>query len=94
MYNLLVKFSPWIDGRDAMSNGRMFEHTDQPLIDRFKPAGQLDFASLLELPTLFVQETSGQRDQMARVGTIRRARISGNDTRAASRSAALGFRVT
>jgi hypothetical protein len=79
LYNLLVKFSPWTDGRDTIPRHRTFEHTDQPLNDRFQPGGQLDFASLLALPTFFVQETSGQRDQMARVGTIRQARINGHD---------------
>ena len=62
-----------------MVTGRVFEHTDQSMIDRFKPAGQLDLASLIELSTLFVQETSGQRDQIARVGTISRARINGQE---------------
>ena len=46
------------------------------MIDRFNPAGQLDFTALAELPTLFVQETSGQEDQVAHVGTITRARIN------------------
>jgi hypothetical protein len=47
------------------------------LLDRFKPRDQLDLAALITLPTLFVQETSGQRDQVARAGTITRARING-----------------
>jgi len=77
LFNLLVKFSPWADGHDTISVGRTFEHTDDVLIDRFKPRGQLDLAALVALPTLFVQETSGQRDQVAHAGTITRARING-----------------
>src|SRR5271166_6145950 len=57
-FNLIVKAQSWGDGRDTMLASRAFEHTEQSLIDRFKPAGQLDFAALAALPTLFVQETS------------------------------------
>jgi hypothetical protein len=49
------------------------------LVERFKPGGQLDFVALMALPTLFVQETSGQGDQVARAGTITRARINGRN---------------
>jgi hypothetical protein len=58
---------------------RVFEYTEASLVDRFRPNGQLNFPALIELPTLFVQETSGQGDQIARVGTIARARISGKN---------------
>jgi hypothetical protein len=45
-----------------------------------KPGGQqLDFNSLMTFPTVFMQETTGALDQVARVGTITRARISGRD---------------
>lgn len=77
MFNLLVKYNPWADGRDTIPSARAFEYTEQPLIDRFKPGEQLDLTALALLPTLFVEETSGQGDQVARVGTITRARISG-----------------
>jgi len=54
MFNLLVKAQAWADGRDTMLGSRVFEYTEQPLVDRFKPAGQLDFVALAALPTLFV----------------------------------------
>jgi hypothetical protein len=76
MFNLLVKFQPWGDGRDSIPSGRVFEYTDDSLDARFKPGGQLDLVALAALPTLFVQETSGQQDQVARVGTITRARLN------------------
>jgi hypothetical protein len=79
MFNLLVKQRSWGDGRDAMTAGRIFEYTDDALVARFKPGGQLDLTSLATLPSLFVQEGSGQQDQVARVGTITRARLSGGD---------------
>jgi len=79
MFNLLVKSQSWGDGRDTIPDGRAFEYTEQSLVERFKPGGQLDLVALAALPTLFVQETSGQNAQVARVGTITRARINGRN---------------
>lgn len=79
LFNLLVKFSPWGDGRDTMSLGRIFEYTEQTVIDRLRPKNQLDLIALSALPTLFVEETSGQGNQFARVGTITRARVAGQN---------------
>lgn len=79
MFNLLVKFKSWRDGRDTIPYGRAFEYTDQSLVDRFRPGGQLDLVALAALPTLFVQETSGQPGQVSRVGTITLARMNGPD---------------
>lgn len=79
MFNLIVKYSAWADGRDSVPTGRIFEYTDDNLVAQFKPGGELDFPALLALPTLFVQETSGQGEQTARVGTISRARKSGTN---------------
>lgn len=59
-----------------MPEGRTFEATEQSLVDRFKPEGQLDINALIALPTLFVQETFGPCDQVARVGKITRARMN------------------
>jgi hypothetical protein len=77
MFNLLVKSQSWGDGRDTIPDGRAFEYTEQSLVDRFKPGDQLDLVALAALPTLFVQETSGQNAQVARVGTITRVRMNG-----------------
>jgi hypothetical protein len=79
MFNLLVKYQSWGDDRDKIPYGRALEYTEQSLIDRFMPGGALDLDALATLPTIFVQETSGQPDQVARVGTITRARIDGRD---------------
>ena len=79
MFNLLVKFAPWGDGRDTIPTGRVFEYTDQTLIDRFKPKDQLDLSGLSALPALFLEEFSGQGNQFARVGTITRARVAGQN---------------
>jgi hypothetical protein len=79
MFNLLVKYQPWGNGRDRIPHGRALEYTEQSLIDQFMPGGALDLDGLATLPTMFVQETSGQPDQVARLGTITRARIDGRD---------------
>jgi hypothetical protein len=75
-----VKSSAWADGRDAIPRARTFEYTEKYLVERFEPGGQqLDFNSLITFPTLFVQETTGAADQIARVGTITRARLNGQN---------------
>lgn len=79
MFNLIVKGNAWVEGRDTFHGGRIFEYTEQSLVDRFKPGGQLDLAALILLPTVFVQETFGKGDQIARVGIIIRASMSGRD---------------
>ncbi len=77
MFNLLVKSSGWADVQDSLTSGRVFEHTDQDLRERFKPQGKLDFKSLCALPTLFLKESGGQDEPVAKVGTIIRARVNG-----------------
>lgn len=79
MFNLIVKGNGWADGRDSMLGGRAFEYTEPHLVERLKPGGQIDLAALATFPTLFVEETSGRGDQVAHVGTITRARMSGRD---------------
>lgn len=79
MFNLIVKGNEWADGRDVFPGSRIFEYTEQPLVDRFKVAGVLNFMALKALPTLFVQESFGEEDQVARVGTIYHAYVSGRD---------------
>jgi hypothetical protein len=79
LFNLLVKFSAWGEGQDSISYGRLFEYTEKYLQNRFEVDGQIDFNSLVTFPTLFMQETSGAGDQVARVGTITRAKLSGGN---------------
>jgi hypothetical protein len=79
MFNLLVQYQAWADGRDTMLASRVLEWTEQSLLDRFQPGGKLNLESLLAFPALFVQETYGEQAQVARVGTITRARNAGRD---------------
>jgi hypothetical protein len=79
MFNLVVKYQPWVNGRDTLMSGRMFEYTEQSLIEKFSSRGQPDLDQLATLPTLFVQETAGLADQVAHVGAITRAKLNGRD---------------
>lgn len=79
MFNLLVSGSGWADSRDTIPAGRVFEYTESRLVEKFKQRGKLGFSQLTALPTLFLEETSSRSEQVARVGTIIQARISGRD---------------
>lgn len=79
MFNLLVSGSGWADARDTMPSGRAFEYTDAALDARFRPKGTYDFAALSRLPTLFLEESSGPKNQVARAGRILTARLNGRD---------------
>jgi hypothetical protein len=79
LFNLIVKGRGWANNRDSFLSSRIFEYTSDSLVERFKPNGQLDFNSLMNLPTLFMEESWGSELKSARVGTIVRASISGED---------------
>ncbi len=78
MFSLIVSGTGWSPSRDKFSRGRVFEYTDDALITRFKPEEQMDIDAISKLPTLFVTETSGTGDQLARVGTITQLRLAGS----------------
>lgn len=70
LFSLIVKGIAWTDGQDRFPASRIFEYTDPQLEARFKPNGVIDFAALSQLPTVFVEETSGRGDQIARIGRL------------------------
>lgn len=77
MFNLIMSGAGWNEGRDTFPSARNFEHTDDGIIARLRPNGQLDLGQLTALPTLFAQE--GRENEIARVGTITRLRQNGRD---------------
>jgi hypothetical protein len=79
LFNVLVKYGAWADGRDKIPYGRLFEHTDEELAKRFEPGGSPDFNSLAAFPSLFIQESSSKDNELARVGTITHARTNGRE---------------
>jgi hypothetical protein len=80
MFNLLVKGTAWAPGRDSIPESRLFEHTADALIDRFRVAEKVDFDALLRLPAVFIQESLGSAsDKAARVGSIIRVRSANRE---------------
>jgi hypothetical protein len=70
LFSLIVKGTAWADGQDRFPSSRVFEYTDADLQARFSPNSVVDIAALTQLPTVFVEETSGSGDQVARVGRL------------------------
>lgn len=79
MFHLLVSYNGWKQGRDTISSSRVFESTDQALVKRFKPDGELDSTLIARIPALFVSEINGPGDQHAHIGTIFSAGVIGHD---------------
>jgi hypothetical protein len=77
MFNLLMQGMPWGAGRDTVILSRLFEYTDDEIAAMFKDGNKILFDKLIQLPCLFMQE--GTDDQIARLGTITRARASGKE---------------
>ena len=76
MFNLIVKSAGWADGRDTIDKARTFEYTKGYVEDQYSPGGELDTTALMRLPTIFMQETFGERERAANVGTITSVRVA------------------
>lgn len=70
MFNLIVNGGGWEENTDSFMLGRTFEYTSRELVARFKPNGILDFEAILQLPTLFMEESWATEPRFARVGKI------------------------
>ncbi len=77
MFNLIVRSVAWDTGRETMPTGRVFEYAEPDIVDMFRQDGNLNLDALTRLPCLFMQE--GTENEIARVGQINRARITGNE---------------
>ena len=77
MLHFIVKGAGWTPDRDAIDVGRVLEYTEDHLKDVYKPEGNLDLEEVTNIPALFVSETGGLGDEIGRVGTITRVRVSG-----------------
>lgn len=77
MFSLLVKAGGWAESRDSMPLIRSFEHTKDSIIEEFKVNSEIDFQALIGLPALFLKETFGNEDPVARVGRIIHAGVYG-----------------
>ncbi|ABE46869.1 hypothetical protein [Polaromonas sp. JS666] len=78
MFNLIVTGMDVAAPRGSltMQHGRVFQHTDKDLENRYAPGGVLDTAALMALPTILTNESSSDPDfpVMARVGKITKIR--------------------
>lgn len=78
MFNLIMFSVEWENnGVTSVPTSRMFEYTDQHIIDQFRVDGSPVLERLTALPCLFLQEGTGT--EVAYVGQINRARRVGTD---------------
>ena len=77
MFNVIMRHFEWDEGSSTMPLGRMFEDTEADLREQFKDGDLPNLTELTKLPCLFIPE--GTCDQICRVGTISRARISNGE---------------
>lgn len=77
MFNLLMFNADWASGRVSIPMARLFEYTEQYVIDAFRVDGSPLLDKLAALPCLFCEE--GTREEIAWVGQINRIRASGSD---------------
>jgi len=77
MFNLLMFNVDWVSGRVTVPTERVFEYTDDHIRDQFRQNGSLLLDRLITLPCLFCEE--GTTDEVAYVGQINRARVTGRD---------------
>jgi hypothetical protein len=75
VFNLLVGYAASGEGRGIVDVSRLFEHTDDEIAALFKDGTHVLFEKLIRFPCLFMHE--GTNDELAHVGTITRAQISG-----------------
>lgn len=78
MFNLIVTGMDIGTPRGSltMPHGRVFQHTDTELENRYAPGGVLDTAALMALPTIITNESSSDPDfsVMARIGKVTKIR--------------------
>ncbi|MCB1783109.1 MAG: hypothetical protein KDI13_03870 [Alphaproteobacteria bacterium] len=80
MFNLIMLSVDWNAagiGRETIETRRIFEHTDDHIKQQFQQDGNLLLDRLAMLPCLFMRE--GRTDEIAYVGQVNRARITGQD---------------
>ncbi|SKA71229.1 hypothetical protein SAMN02745704_00101 [Paucidesulfovibrio gracilis DSM 16080] len=76
MFNLMMFNVDWESGRVQVPLGRVFEYTEDSLVNMYKENGALQLDLLKSLPCLFCEE--GTRQESAYVGRIVQARLAGD----------------
>jgi hypothetical protein len=79
MFNLIVSGGLENGRSGTISANRVFEHTHDSLVARFRPQGRLDIASLVLLPTILMGE--GVSNEIATLGWLTRIELRGTEYR-------------
>jgi hypothetical protein len=79
MFNLFVRYVGWVEGHNVAEAGRIFEGTQPHIVERFRPNGILDLDTLRSMPALIMSESQGAQTPHARVASIPRAHMVGNN---------------
>lgn len=77
MFNLIIAGGGWQQHADTFDGTRVFEYTSDELVERFRPNGILDVNAVRGLPTVFMEEGTG--DELAYVGRITDIRRQGGN---------------
>ena len=76
MYHLLMGFD-WNDSSDSLPSERVFEYTDEELVDVFEPDGEFDVSKISSIPALFSNEYDSRNPQPVHFGVIHTVRRRG-----------------
>jgi hypothetical protein len=79
MFNLIMRWFEWDEQAGSLPISRLFEFTEDRLVNQFNVDGQPALDRLTRLPCLFMHEGIG--DEVCRVGQINRARIVNREVR-------------
>lgn len=77
MFNLIVSGGLENDRRGTIMASRVLEYTEDEVRELFKPNGTLDVPRLLSIPTIFMEEGSG--NQVVRFGWLARVERRGTE---------------
>jgi hypothetical protein len=80
LYNVLIRIGEWPSHRSTFMSSRVFQYTDDHVLQRFKPNGVIDVNAVMDLPTLFTYEQDGRDGGLpGRVGRITRMQKGARD---------------
>lgn len=77
MFHFIVKGAGWAADRDTIDVGRVLEYTDDHVKQLYTAGATLDLNKVLDIPAMFVSETGGLGDEIARIGIVNRVRLVG-----------------
>ena len=77
MFNLIVSGRVEDDRRGLISVGRVFQYTEDEILEKLTKDGKIDFHSVMKFPTLLIEE--GQDDQTPRIAKLIRVTPIGKD---------------